>query len=76
MYNKMYTINTIDDYQDNIDIKNLVKNLLQTYQTYIEDRNYGLEEVLKRDEERFGVKESNNSDLKDKLKRTFKSIKK
>ena len=78
MYNKMYTINTINDYQDdnqdnqdNINIKNLVKNLLQTYQTYIEDRNYGLEEVLKRDEERFGVKESNNSDLKDKLKNTL-----
>ena len=78
MYNKMYTINTINDYQDdnqdnqdNINIKNLVKNLLQTYQTYIEDRNYGLEEVLKRDEERFGVKESNISDLKDKLKNTL-----
>jgi hypothetical protein len=75
MYNnKFYTINTIDDYQD--DIKNLVKDLLHTYQTYIEERNYGLEEVLKSDEERFGIKDSNNPDLKNTLLSREKLIKK
>jgi hypothetical protein len=80
MYNnKFYTINTIDDYHldNHLDnqldnkvcenIKNEIKDLLQTYQTYIEKMNYGLEEVFINDKERFGeryeVKSEINSDI-------------
>ena len=67
-----YTVNNIDEYKIDDTIKSQLKELLNVYQKYIEDRNYGLNEILIHDQGRFSgifdIDNINNNLLRNKNK--------